>query len=156
MSAGDIIKKGLCLLLALAFLPAVPARGAAPESEEEAEEGAAAVIRTFLEEHPSIPGQVCLGYRDPVTGETAWVEPDRKMFAASLYKVALNMIWADRIAAGEADPTETLVLNLPLEHLMKQSLTYSNNELSVALMGPLGGQSASREGDEREVQQRHR
>jgi len=100
------------------------------------------VIEAFVEEHGINRDLAAIGYRDPVTGEEYCVNGDRYFFAASLYKVALNMLWAEKIAAGEADG-DTRLVNLPLSYLMDQSLIHSSNVYSATLMDGLGGQRDS-------------
>ena len=124
----------LSLLAALVLCGSAPAASAAPEPGSAGE-----AIEAFLDRNGISRELIAVGYMDFTTGEEYLVSGDREMFAASLYKVSLNMLWDEKIAAGEASLEETRIANLPLDYLMEQSLVYSNNLYSATLMDGLGG-----------------
>ena len=115
----------------------MPAAGALAAEAPSPESGAGAVIEAFLEEY-SIPREsLSIGYRDTGTGEEYFVNPDQEMDAASLYKIPLNMCWAEKVARGEMD-FETPVYGISLDDLMRASLVHSDNEKSGSLINGLG------------------
>lgn len=72
------------------------------------------------------PKDVATGFKNTVTGETRFLNPDEYIYAASVYKVPLNMYYADRIAAGEME-LDTPVGGVKYELLMNSSIVSSNN-----------------------------
>ena len=105
--------------------------------------GAAQVIETYIAENNISPAQMAVGWRNTVTGEEYYVNADTNFYGASLYKVALNMYWAERVYNGEAT-WETRVSGAPLETLMTGSLEQSNNNYSYKLYQALGAYRASK------------
>ena len=87
--------------------------------------------------------QLALGWLDLETGEAYYVNKDVNFYGASLYKVALNMYWAEKVANGEAT-WDTTVGGGRLETLMTGSLEQSNNNYSYKLYQPLGAYRASK------------
>lgn len=134
-------KKAAGAALALLCLGGVPVRAAEPAAPPA--EGAGAVIEAFLTDHQVNRELIGIGYLDPATGEEYYFNGDGEFFAASLYKVPLCMVWAERIAGGEADE-ETLIRNQKLGPLMDASLILSDNTASANLMDGLGGLYAAR------------
>lgn len=94
-------------------------------------------VEEMLEEL-SLPGTVALGYKNTVTGEEHYYNGDEYIVAASLYKLPLNMIYAERIARGELGWEDTID-GRTYSYIQSRSLTYSYNAPSEALLGELGG-----------------
>ena len=94
-------------------------------------------VEAMLEEL-RLPGTIALGYRNTVTGEEHYYNGDEYIIAASLYKLPLNMIYAERIARGELCWDDT-ISDMPLSYIQSRSLTYSANRPAEALLGDLGG-----------------
>ena len=105
--------------------------------------GAGAVIEEYLEANHIDEKQLALGWLDLETGESYYVNKDEEFYGASVYKVALNMYWAEKVANGEAT-WDTLVGGGRLETLMTGSLEQSNNNYSYKLYQPLGAYRASK------------
>ena len=105
--------------------------------------GAGTVIEEYLAENRITEKQLALGWLDLETGEQYYVNKDVNFYGASLYKVALNMYWAEKVANGEAD-WDTRVSGAPLSTLMAGSLEQSNNNYSYRLYQPLGAYRASK------------
>ena len=127
--------------LTLACLGGVSARAAEPAPLPA--EGAEAVIEAFLTDHKVNRELIGIGYLDPATGEEYYFNGDGEFFAASLYKVPLCMVWAERIAGGEAS-YDTVLTGQRLGEMMDQSLILSDNTASANLMDGLGGLYAAR------------
>ena len=62
------------------------------------------VMDEFLTAHNISEYTAAIGYYNTVTGEEYYYNADRYMDAASMYKVPLNMVVAERVAKGELDP----------------------------------------------------
>ena len=132
---------------AAAALLTVPA-GASEEYAEQTADmdsltGAAAVIETFLEEHEIPRENIAIGFLHPETGEEYFVNGDEYFFAASLYKVALNMYFAEKVHNGELT-WDTRISGYPLGKLQEGSLVHSNNDYSFLLVAELGSVKKSR------------
>ena len=104
---------------------------------------AGALIEEYLTENKISEKQLALGWLDLETGESYYVNKDVNFYGASLYKVALNMYWAERVANGEAN-WDTLVGGGRLGTLMTGSLEQSNNNYSYKLYQALGAYRASK------------
>ncbi|MBQ7896251.1 MAG: hypothetical protein IJ364_06850 [Oscillospiraceae bacterium] len=96
------------------------------------------VIADLFEKHGIDHDRITLGYYNTVTGEEHYYQPDKYMIGASIYKVPLNMAYAEKIANGEMD-WDTPIPYYPYEQMMRSSIIDSNNELSGLLMFNLGG-----------------
>ena len=96
------------------------------------------VIADLFEKHGIDHDRITLGYYNTVTGEEHYYQPDKYMIGASIYKVPLNMAYAEMIANGEMD-WDTPIPYYPYEQMMRSSIIDSNNELSGLLMFNLGG-----------------
>ena len=95
------------------------------------------VVDAFLEERNVKPENVALGYMNLVTGEEQYHRGDEYMVAASMYKVPMNMIYAERISKGEME-WNSPVRGVPYQKLMEGSIIDSNNEFSDYLRKNLG------------------
>ena len=95
-------------------------------------DGARELIESFLAEQGITQKQIAIGWRDLRSGEEYFYNPDAYFYGASLYKVALNMYFAERVAAGEMDWDSTIYKGR-LDVLMTGSLEESNNSYSYTL-----------------------
>ena len=94
----------------------------------------------FVREH-SMDGNwqdVSIGFCYTGTGDCWFYNPDIWMYSASLYKVPVSMLMAEKEAAGELTP-ESIVLGTTLEYLESTALVYSNNDSGHAMVTWLGG-----------------
>ena len=96
------------------------------------------VIADFFVKHNITHDRITLGYYNTVTGEEHYYQPDKYMLGASVYKVPLNMAYAEKIYNGEMD-WDSPTPYQPYEDLMYNSIVYSDNEDSGTLMFNLGG-----------------
>lgn len=104
-----------------------------PEPEEHPiADGAREIIENYLSEHRLGQKQIAVGWRDIRSGEEYYFNPDTNFYGASLYKLALNMYFAEQVSAGEMD-WDSLVSGAKLDVLMTGSLEESNNNYSYAL-----------------------
>ena len=78
-----------------------------------------------------------LCYYNTITKESYSYNPDAWMIAGSTYKLPLNMYYYEQEAAGAIDP-EQQIAGHSLSEIHYQSIVYSNNELSEALIDNLG------------------
>lgn len=109
-----------------------------PESISAGEELTSLLV-DFLSENGLNASNFSCAYKNLVTGETAYFNELTQMDAASTYKLPLNLLYYDKEAAGEL--TEDSIIQgtqTPLSECHRQSLEFSNNELSEAMMDALG------------------
>lgn len=140
----------LCMALALCvLLPGLPAaRAEEPETETEAEAEDERfvgktwdeVVEEFLQSWGTEAKNVGLGYYNTVTGEEHYVNPDQYMVSGSMYKVPLNMVYAEKVAKGEMD-WDTSIGVFSYETLLEGSIVHSNNDYSKILWYHLGNGS---------------
>ncbi|MBE6969776.1 MAG: hypothetical protein E7442_06655 [Ruminococcaceae bacterium] len=91
-----------------------------------------------LEESHADESTAALGYINTVTGEEHYFNGDDYFTGASLYKMPLNMYYAERIRQGNAS-WDDLILGAPYSFVQTESLTYSNNPFSLYMVNLLGG-----------------
>lgn len=101
------------------------------------------VIEDFLLSYNIDPDSVAIGYRNTVTGEEGYWNGDTYMVAGSMYKVALNMYWAEKVYLGEMDWDELISggaykPDLPYETVQYMSIVESDNDYSSALFERIG------------------
>ncbi len=132
-------------LIVSAVLAASAAAGAVdlPQREQPAADGAAAVVEAVLAEKKLKPGQVTVGWKDLVSGEEYYYNGDDVFYGASLYKVALNMWYAERVANGELT-WDSLIRSARLGALTTGSLENSNNNYSFTLSQAFGSYRKAR------------
>ena len=79
-----------------------------------------------------------VGFTYTATGESWYYNADVFMYSASLYKVPVAMLMAEKEAAGELTQ-DSIVLGTTLAYLESTALTYSNNDSGHAMVDYLGG-----------------
>ena len=104
---------------------------------------AGTLIEEYIADNGITEKQMALGWVDLETGESWYYNKDEEFYGASLYKVALNMYWAEKVANGEAT-WDTIVGGGRLGTLMTGSLELSNNNYSYRLYQPMGAYRASK------------
>lgn len=131
----------LCVLLALCTLlpclPAALAEEAAGEDERFAGKTWDQVVADFLAAWGVDADSVAMGYYNTVTGEEHYLNPDQYMVTGSMYKVPLNMIFVDRITAGEMD-WDTLVSGVRYETLLEETIVHSSDKYAKLMWDYLG------------------
>ena len=102
------------------------------------------LISRLLEKYGANRENVGIGYYNTRTGEERYVNADKYIVSASLFKVPLNMIFADRVSSGEMT-MDTEIWGMPYRWYQNRTIVYSDNERSVNLMEYLGGYTAFKE-----------
>lgn len=134
----------LCLTLSLA--PTAHAQGeratptpAPGEQTQAAGEDAAIdeIMQELLARYGAAEENVYAGYLNLVTGEEHYWQGDEFVIAASMYKVPLNMMVAEKISRGELVWDEKYV-NVPYDEVLEQTLLYSDNEWAMFLWSEFG------------------
>lgn len=115
----------LCLLAGLA--PAALSAGETEETAQYEEKSFEDIMRELLEKFDAEEESVCAGYLNLVTGEEHYWRGDESTVAASMYKVPLNMLIAEKISTGEL-VWEEKYPNLPYEEVLQQTILYSSNQ----------------------------
>lgn len=98
------------------------------------------LVHRLLEKYGVDEESVGIGYYNTVTGEEHYINPDQYMVSASMFKVPLNMIFADKISSGEM-ALDTDIWGMPYNWYQYKSIVESDNERSYTLMQWLGGYS---------------
>ena len=76
---------------------------------------------------------ISVGYVYTATGETWYYNEDRWYYSASLYKVPLMMIYAEKEAKGELTQ-DSEIFGMKLSYIEDEVLTYSNNDIAYSMM----------------------
>ena len=144
------MKKILSALVALIIFVGILTPGvfAAEAAEEEVAENtidfsrfegktAKEVVEGFIYEWGIKTDTLTLGYYNTVTGEEYYLNGDKYMVAASVYKLPLNMYYSEKVYLGEMD-WSTRFQNVTYENIQTSSIISSNNELSEILQEAIG------------------
>lgn len=128
--------KTLCCVLAFCvFLSAgmcAHAEGETADPLLDAEE-LQRMVDAYFEETGILSELVSVGFLYTPTGESWYHNPDKWYYSASLYKVPLMMLLAEREAAGELTQ-DTLIYSWPLSLIEEEVLTHSNNDIAYSVM----------------------
>ena len=136
--------KGILAFALFAGLLAVPAR--AEDAAEGIIDSAALneMIEQYIEEKKLDPDKLSVGYCYTATGDTWLYNENAWYYSASMYKVPLMMILAEREHDGEID-RETKLDGLPLGYAEECILTYSSNDYAHRMMAYIGTDRECRE-----------
>ena len=141
-----------------AFAEAAPAEGAAaaapgadaqlPAAEDSGIIDAAALqqwMDNFAQEHNLKQDYMrfSVGFWYSGTGDSWYYDAYQWMYSASLYKVPVSMLMAEKEAAGELT-LESVVNGTTLEYLESTALVYSNNDSGHSMVSWLGGTYAGK------------
>ena len=102
------------------------------------------LVEGFLKERGIPAERVGIGFYFPETEEEWFYNPDTWFYPASVYKVPLMMILAERVSAGMVSPDEKIG-GLPLDKLFNYIIVHSNNDYAHEVRRFLGGDEAWRE-----------
>ncbi len=133
-------KRILVGLLALLLLPVWICGASASDDSLIDEEELNQWMDSYIREH-SLDGdyqRFSVGFCYTATGEFWYYDADQWMYSASLYKVPVSMLMAEKEAAGELSQ-ESVVLGMPLQYWESTALTASNNDSGHAMVDYLGG-----------------
>ena len=103
-----------------------------------------AMVDAFIAEHGLKAENVSIGYCYLDTGDEYWYNPDTWYYAASLYKVPLMMLVAERVSGGMLEQDGTMD-GLGVSFAEEYILTYSNNDYAHRVRDYLGGDKVWRE-----------
>ena len=142
---GGEVKKRFGRRLCALLLAALAAAACAPpaRAEENADRFAgktlAQAVETFMAENGLDEQNFAVSYYDTVTGESYSFNETKMMTAASTFKLPLNLYYYELQAAGKLSGDDTLPgMHETLDECHEQSLVYSNNEISIAMLYNLG------------------
>ena len=128
----------LCLILTAVFvLGCVPAGAAGYVDERFTDKSWEEVIDDFFTQHNIDPARVSLGYYNTVSGETHFHNGDQYRVAGSMYKVALNMYWAEKVYLEEIDWEEQF-LGVDLKRVQEWTIINSDNDYAAAMFEKIG------------------
>lgn len=143
-----IFKRLICLILCLVSLLSLSAAAYAEESVDELpvifdEAELLKMTEDFIASHHVKAENFSVGFVYTATGDTWMYNEDNWYYSASLYKVPLMMIFAEKVAAGEMTP-ETDINGISLAQANTDVLTYSSNYYGHHMMNYLGGDRQAR------------
>ena len=84
-----------------------------------------------------------IGFCYTGTGDFWFYNPDIWMYSASMYKVPVSMLLAEKVAAGELTQ-ESIVNGTTVEYVESTALVYSNNDSGHSIVSYLGGTYAGK------------
>ena len=119
--------------LLIAALLLLPCSAYADGTQETLDE----TIEELFERYRLTEKNFAIGFRALSDGTEYWYNADKLFETASLYKLPLNMYFYELEAAGELEP-DGAVYGIPLGFFHEQSLEFSNNELSQAMLDWIG------------------
>ncbi len=138
----NVLKKSLILLLMLSLLlplaPRAAAEEAGPGDERFAGKTWEEIVDAFLDEHGANPAKVACGWCNTVTGEERYHNGDQYMVSGSMYKVPMNMIFAEKVHNGEIS-WDTFVGGYRYEYALHATIVDSNNDVARGMWEYLGG-----------------
>ena len=142
-SAKAIRKVTAFLLSLLMILPAAAAAGAEELPQDCGiidAEGLNRWMDEYVQEYQLRDGsrEFSVGFCYTGTGDCWYYNADVFLYSASLYKVPVSMLMAEREAAGELTQ-QSDIWGTTLEYLESTALIHSNNETGHAMVSYLGG-----------------
>ncbi|MBR5489818.1 MAG: hypothetical protein IKV79_00950 [Oscillospiraceae bacterium] len=96
-----------------------------------------ALMEEFMTANRINPDTVTFGYYNTVTGEEHYFNGDKRMTAASVNKMPLNMYYAEKLYNGEIT-WETKFNGVAYKLGQEYSIRYSNNDYTNALIAAIG------------------
>ena len=130
-------RRGGALLLLASMLLALTA-GVSAADAEPAEDTLETRVAQFMEENYLNEQNFSISYYNTVTGESYAFEDTHMMVAASTYKLPLNLYYYQQELAGEIAPDALIAGVYRLSDCHYQSLVWSNNEISEAMLYQIG------------------
>ena len=130
-------RRGGALLLLTSMLLALTA-GVSAADAEPAEDTLETRVAQFMEENYLNEQNFSMSYYNTVTGESYAFEDTHMMVAASTYKLPLNLYYYQQELAGEIAPDALIAGVYRLSDCHYQSLVWSNNEISEAMLYQIG------------------
>lgn len=91
---------------------------------------------SFMEYYQLTENNFSISFYNTVTGESYDFNENKFAIAASTYKLPLNMCFYEMEQEGKIDPNETFMwTGMTLAEVHRQSVLFSNNEVSEAMTG---------------------
>lgn len=153
-------KRTAVLLLVLLLLPFWSIAASAAETEQAPPAAAEteglideAELTGWMDDYLALNGlngafqRFSVGFYYSATGESFYYNADEWMYSASLYKVPVSMLMAEKEAAGELTQDSEIANQYgggTLQYLESTALTYSNNYSGHVLVEYLGGTYAGK------------
>ena len=122
----------LCLMLCLA-----PLARADSGDDKFKDKSWDELVNELLTQYKVSSDSIALGYYNTVTGEEHYLNPDKYMVSGSMYKVPLNMVFAEKVANGEMD-WDYKFGTYTLEQCLEATIIHSDNDLAKTLWSWLG------------------
>ncbi|MBR1496686.1 MAG: hypothetical protein IJ617_03595, partial [Oscillospiraceae bacterium] len=96
------------------------------------------IVEEFLTKKSARREYIGLAYYNTVTGETHFYNGGEYFYAASLYKLPLNMYYGEQVYRGEMTMDDIITSGLRYGDMQRSSLQFSANWTSEQLQGYLG------------------
>lgn len=90
------------------------------------------IMDEFVSEHGISSFNIAAGYLNLVTGEENYYNGTEFMNSGSMFKVPLNMYYAEKVSTGEYT-MDTSIWGRTYKDLQEGSLIYSDNEMAITL-----------------------
>lgn len=107
-------------------------------------------VQTLVDQYAAAnavkPSQLSIAYTYLATGDSWYLNPDTWYYSASLYKVPLMMILAEREAKGELSP-DSMIESMSLADTETAALIYSNNDVAHASLRYISGKTDKKESE---------
>lgn len=103
-----------------------------------------AMVENFMAERGISKKGFSLGFCYTATGDTWYYNGDAWFYPASMYKVPLMMLIAEKVYSGELTQ-ESLIDGMAVAEIEELILTYSNNDWAHRIRAYLGGDAEWRE-----------
>lgn len=91
------------------------------------------MVDNYIESNGLNSDLISIGYRYTETGETWFFNEQKWYYSASLYKVPLMMLLAEKESRGELDQ-DSVIYNWKLSEIEKEVLVYSNNVIAYSML----------------------
>lgn len=135
------LKKSLILLVVLALLLPLAPAAFAEDAEGDARFAGRSwqeIMEEFFDEHGTNTQKVACGWCNTVTGEEQYWNADQYMVSGSMYKVPMNMIFAEKVYNGEIG-WDSFVGGYRYEYALHATIVDSNNDVARGMWEYLGG-----------------
>lgn len=141
----NVMRRLLCLILTAVFvMGCVPAGAAGYVDERFTDKTWEEVIDDFFTQYNIDPARVSLGYYNTVSGETHFHNGDQYRVAGSMFKVALNMYWAEKLYLGEITWEERF-RGVDFKRVQEWTIINSDNDFAAAMFEKIGRYQQYRE-----------
>ena len=125
-----------CIVAALA-VGCIPAKAMGYVDERFEDKTWDEVVADFFAQYNIDPARVSLGYYNTVSGETHYHNGDQYRVAGSMFKVALNMYWAEKVYLEEIDWEERFN-GVDLKRVQEWTILNSDNDFAAAMFDKIG------------------